>query len=148
MAAVHVSPFSGTWYPAQAAALDRLLEERFEFSRRRTGPYLLPNALGFVVPHAAPEYSGVVAASVYRSLRQQNPERIVLLAFPHHGGLRGAAVPDLDAISTPLGSVAINPFLPPQFPRVTERVVCDHSLEIQLPFLQKVAPGAHLCPLY
>jgi len=148
MSAVHVSPFSGTWYPAEAAELNRLLEESFELSRQRTGPFLFRNAYGYVVPHAGPEYSGVVAASVYRALRQQNPERIVLLAFPHHGGLRGAAVPDLDSISTPLGSVAIDPFLPPQFPLVTERSVCDHSFEIQLPFLQKAAPEARLCPLY
>jgi AmmeMemoRadiSam system protein B/AmmeMemoRadiSam system protein A len=148
MSAVHVSPFSGTWYPAQAAALDRLLEERFELSRQRTGPFLLPDALGFVVPHAGPEYSGVVAASVYRSLRQQNPERIVLLAFPHHGGLRGAAVPKVRSVSTPLGSVPIDSFLSTRFPRVDEALVCDHSFEIQLPFLQKMAPDAHICPLY
>jgi AmmeMemoRadiSam system protein B len=86
MASVHISPFSGAWYPAEPAELDRLLDERFESSRRRTGPYLFPDPLAFVVPHAAPEYSGVVAASVYRSLRDQNPERIVLLAFPHRGG--------------------------------------------------------------
>jgi len=148
MSAVHVSPFSGVWYPAQAAALDRLLEERFELSRKRTGPFLAPDALGFVVPHAGPEYSGVVAASVYRSLRQQKPERIVLLAFPHHGGLRGAAVPKVQAVSTPLGPVSIHGFLSDRFARVAEALVCDHSFEIQLPFLQKAAPGAQLCPLY
>ena len=148
MAAVHISPFSGVWYPAEAAELDRLLEEQFECSRRRTGPFLFPDALGFVVPHAGPEYSGVVAASVYRSLRQQKPERIVLLAFPHRGGLRGAVVPEVRAIATPLGSVAIEGFLSPQFRRVAESAVCDHSFEIQLPFLQKAAPNARICPLY
>jgi hypothetical protein len=148
MDAVHVSPFSGTWYPAQASRLDQLLEERFESSRARTGPYLFRDGLGFVVPHAAPEYSGVVAASVYRSLRQQNPERIVLLAFPHRGGLRGVAVPEVGAVSTPLGPVTIDSFLSTRFPRVAERLVCDHSFEIQLPFLQKAAPRARLCPLY
>ena len=148
MAAVHVSPFSGTWYPAEPGELDRLLAERFETSRRRTGPYLLPDGMGFVVPHAAPEYSGVVAAAVYRSLRQQKPERIVLLAFPHRGGLRGVAVPEVRAVSTPFGPVAIDAFLPERFPRVAEPLVCDHSFEIQLPFLQKAAPGARLCPLY
>ena len=148
MSAVHVSPFSGTWYPAGAAALDRLLEERFELSRQRTGPFLYINGLGFVVPHAGPEYSGTVAAAVYRALREQKPERIVLLAFPHHGGLEGAAVPDVRAVSTPLGSVPIEDFLSARFPRVSEGMVCDHSFEIQLPYLQKAAPGAHLCPLY
>lgn len=148
MSTVHVSPFSGTWYPAGAAALGRLLEERFDLSRQRTGPFLYPNGLGFVVPHAGPEYSGTVAASVYRALREQKPERIVLLAFPHHGGLRRAAVPQVRAVSTPLGSVPIHDFLSARFPRVAEAAVCDHSFEIQLPYLQKAAPGAHLCPLY
>lgn len=148
MSAVHASPFSGTWYPAQAAVLDRLIEERLELSRQRTGPFLLPEGLGFIVPHAGPEYSGVVAAAVYRSLLKHPPERIVLLAFPHHGGLRGAAVPKVRAVSTPLGSFTIEPFLSDRFPRVEEALVCDHSFEIQLPFLQKVAPGARLCPLY
>src|SRR5689334_13844644 len=118
MSAVHVSPFSGTWYPALAVELDQLLEERFELSRRRTGPYLLGDALGFVVPHAGPECSGVVAASVYRSLRQQKPGRIVGLAFPHHGGLRGVAVPDVRSSSTPRGAVAIDGFLSEDFRRV------------------------------
>lgn len=148
MSAVHISPFSGTWYPAEAAELDRLLEERFECSRQRTGPFLYPDGLGFVVPHAGPEYSGVVAASVYRSLRELKPERIVLLAFPHHGELSGAAVPDVPEIATPLGSAPIDAFLSARFPRVEEGAVCDHSFEIQLPFLQKAAPKARLCPLY
>jgi len=148
MSAVHVSPFSGTWYPAQAVALERLLEEQFQLSRLRTGPFMLSNALGFVVPHAGPEYSGVVAASVYRSLQQNPPDRIVLLAFPHYGGLRGVAVPKVHAIATPLGAVPVHGFLSERFPRVEEALVCDHSFEIQLPFLQKAAPKARLCPLY
>ena len=148
MSEVHRSPFIGTWYPAEAVELDRLLEERFRISCCRLGPFLLRDGLGFVVPHAGPEYSGAVAASVYRSLRQQRPERLVLLAFPHHGDLRGVAVPDVRAISTPLGSVTIDRFLSTRFPRVAEALVCDHSFEIQLPFLQKAAPGARLCPLY
>ncbi len=148
MAAVHVSPYSGTWYPARSGELDHLLEERFESSRARIGPYLFRGGLGFVVPHAAPEYSGIVAAAVYRCLEQQPPERIVLLAFPHRGGLRGVAVPEVASVTTPLGTVAIDGFLSSRFPRVAEHLVCDHSFEIQLPFLQKAAPRARLCPVY
>ena len=148
MAAVHISPFSGAWYPSEAAELDRLLEELFETSRSRTGPYLFPDGIGFVVPHAGPQYSGAVAASVYRSLRQQKPERIILLAFPHRGGLRGTAVPLVEEIVTPLGSVPIDGSLASRFRSVTENLVCDHSFEIQLPFLQKAAPGVRLCALY
>ena len=64
----------------KAAELDRLLDERFAQSLARTGAYLHHGALGFVTPHAGPAWSGTVAAAVYRSLLQQPPERVVLLA--------------------------------------------------------------------
>ena len=147
MMATHKSPFSGTWYPDDNAALDSLLTERFAESERRTGAYLLNDGLGYVVPHAGPAYSGTVAAAVYRSLQQQRPERVVLLAFPHRGGLSGVAVPDVDRISTALGEVAVDRDLG-GFPRVPEAHLCDHSFEIQLPFLQKSVPGARIAALY
>src|ERR1035437_1820039 len=98
MQTVHTSPFSGAWYPAQPAALESLLDEAFERSRQRTGQFLFPNGLGYVTPHAGPQYSGTVAAAVYRSLEQQKPERIVVLAFQHHGGRRVNAMPSVDTI--------------------------------------------------
>jgi MEMO1 family protein len=148
MSTVHISPYSGTWYPANEVELDRLIDECFESSAGRTGPHLLPDGIGFVVPHAGPQYSGVVASAVYRSLRQQKPERIILLAFPHRGGLGGLAVPRTGAVATPLGDVAIDQTLGTRFRYVAEDRVCDHSFEIQLPFLQKAAPAARLSPLY
>jgi len=148
MQAIHNSPFSGSWYPENAGELERLLDERFAQSCGRTGPYLLKDALGFVTPHAGPAYSGCVAAAVYRAIQQVRPEQIVVLAFPHHGGLKGVGVPDVDAISTPLGEVAIHAPSNGAFRRVAEERVCDHSFEIQLPFLQKAAPRARIVPLY
>jgi AmmeMemoRadiSam system protein B/AmmeMemoRadiSam system protein A len=146
MIAVHTSPYSGSWYPERASELRSLLEDVFERSRRRA-PFLFPDGLGFVVPHAGPVYSGTVAAAAYRAIEQQGPERVVLLAFPHRGGLKGVAAPDVTAISTPLGEVAIDPGFG-GFPAVAEQRVCDHSFEIQLPFLQWVAPHARVTPLY
>lgn len=148
MHATHISPFSGTWYPESAAELELLLEECRAASAVRTGPYLFRDALGYVVPHAGPVYSGTVASAVYRSLLQQNPERIVLLAFTHRGGLHGIASPEVQRISTPLGEVAIDGNFAGGFPLVPESRLCDHSFEIQLPFLQKAAPRSLLTPLY
>lgn len=147
MLATHKSPFSGTWYPEDGAELESLLAERFAESERRIGRFFFPGALGYVVPHAGPAYSGTVAAAVYRSLREQRPERIVLLAFPHHGGLRGVVSPDAARIATPLGDVALDSDFA-SFPRVPEAHVCDHSFEIQLPFLQKAAPESRVTALY
>jgi AmmeMemoRadiSam system protein B/AmmeMemoRadiSam system protein A len=146
MSAVHASPFSGSWYPESAPELRSLLEDLFERSRRRA-PFLFPEGLGFVVPHAGPAYSGTVAAAAYRAIGQQAPDRVVLLAFPHKGGLKGVAAPDVAAISTPLGEVAIDPGFG-GFRSIAEEAVCDHSFEIQLPFLQWAAPHARVTPLY
>jgi AmmeMemoRadiSam system protein A/AmmeMemoRadiSam system protein B len=56
------------------------------------------------------------------------------------------AVPDVDAIRTPLGDVPVD--RAEGFPVVTETRLCDHSFEIQLPFLQRSVPGARVTPVY
>ncbi len=145
---VHISPYAGTWYPEGSDELAHLLEACFEQSEQRTREFPFREALAFVTPHAGPMYSGTVAAAVYRALAKSKPDRIVVLAFPHQGGLRGAAVPSVDAIATPLGRVAIDQQFLETLPRVEEERVCDHSFEIQLPFLQKAAPGARVTPVY
>jgi AmmeMemoRadiSam system protein B/AmmeMemoRadiSam system protein A len=145
MSTTHISPYSGAWYPALAADLARLLDGCFEESRERTGPHLFRNGLAFVVPHAGPAYCGAVAAAVYRTLALDPPERVILLAFPHHGGLSGVAVPEVASISTPFGDVPIDAA---PFPCLPEARLCDHSFELQLPFLQKAAPQARITPLY
>jgi len=147
MSAVHNSPYRGQWYPESPADLDALLEQKYACSAARNGQPLA-GGLGFVVPHAGPAYSGTVAAAVYRALQMQRVERVVLLAFPHHGMLQGVATPDVSAISTPLGEVAIDRRFAQQFRLVPESRLCDHSFEIQLPFLQKSLPQAMITPLY
>jgi MEMO1 family protein len=144
----HVSPYAGDWYPASRPELARVLEERFAASARRIGSYFPPDALGFVVPHAAPAWSGTVAAAAYRAIETQKPEQVILLAFPHRGGLGRVATPAVDAISTPLGSVSIDRSFESAFPPAPESRLCDHSFEIQLPFLQRAAPPARITPLY
>jgi len=141
-----LSSYSGSWYPKGGAELEGLLQERFEESRRRR-PYLYPGGIGFVVPHAGPAYSGAVAAAVYRSLASLDPERVVVLAFPHQGGLEGVAAPDVDRVATPLGETAIDPAFG-GFPLAPDARICDHSFEIQLPFLQRAVPRARITPLY
>jgi AmmeMemoRadiSam system protein B/AmmeMemoRadiSam system protein A len=147
MSQVHISPYAGDWYPENAAELEALLDGCFERSRGRTGPFLFPNALGFVTPHAGPAYSGTVAAAVYRAIRDRRPERVVVLGFPHRGGLDGVAAPDVDTIATPLGEVPLDaPF--GGFGPAPEARLCDHSFEIQLPFLQRACPSTRISGLY
>lgn len=152
--ATHLSPYGGTWYPDCRADLELLLDDLFETSRQRTGAYLLPNALGFIVPHAGLQYSGAVAAAAYRHVREQQPRRAVILGFAHRGGPPGISVPDIEAYETPLGEVAVDRETMQGLARqrpfrlVAEDLICDHSVEIQLPLLQHVSPGTRVAPLF
>jgi AmmeMemoRadiSam system protein B/AmmeMemoRadiSam system protein A len=154
MADIHCSPYAGSWFPADERELRQLVEAALESSRARTGSWLLPNPIAFVVPHAGLMYSGTVACGAYRYLHARPPRRVVLLGFSHRGGPAGVAIPDVHRFATPLGETRVDDEAiawlrsHPQFRTVEEQLVCDHSVEIQLPLLQYSAPNATLVPLY
>jgi hypothetical protein len=131
-----------------------MMDGLFESSLQRTGPSLLPRPLAFVVPHAGLAYSGTVAASAYRHLQAAKPARVFILGFTHRGGAPGVTIPDIGAFQTPLGEVKVDQATARelasggQFGIVAESTVCDHSVEIQLPLLQKAVPDAQVVPLY
>src|SRR5512138_3395525 len=145
MRRVHDSPYAGDWYPDDSGALRDLLGQAFRESGRRVALCGDP-ALAFVVPHAAPVYSGVVAAAAYRIIADQKPQRVIVPGFSHGGRRTGIALPDVDAVRTPMGEVPVDRDLP--FPLVSESRLCDHSVEIQLPFLQLAAPEARVALVY
>jgi hypothetical protein len=134
--------------------LETLLDELFDSSLQRTGPCLLPRPLGFVVPHAGLIYSGTVAASAYRTLREAKPERVFILGFCHRGDKPGVSIPDVAGFETPLGEVEVDQTVARElascdhFVLTAESRVCDHSVEIQLPLLQRAVPGTPAIPLY
>ncbi|HUE22672.1 MAG TPA: AmmeMemoRadiSam system protein B [Bryobacteraceae bacterium] len=154
MQAVHVSPYGGAWYPDCRTDLELLLDDLFETSQQRTGAFLFPNPLGFVVPHAGLQYSGAVAAAAYRHVRRQQPRRAVVLGFAHKGGPPGISIPDISKYETPLGEVRVDRDTMERLARyrpfhfVDEDRICDHSVEIQLPLLQHAAPRALAVPLF
>lgn len=114
---------------------------------------LHPKAL--LVPHAGYIYSGPVAASAYALLAPLagRIKRVVLLGPAHRVALRGLALPDAEAFETPLGRVAIDlegVRLSAQLPQVSVSAQAhaqEHSLEVQLPFLQTVLSDFKLVPL-
>ena len=154
MGSVHPSPFSGTWYPGEAGELRALLDQSFLSSAQRTGRYIRPRGRAFVVPHAGIVYSGAVASATYRHVLTAGASRVILLGFAHNGGVDGIAVPDIDGIRTPLGETNIDHATTTVLieqgiaRRVSETLLCDHSVEIQLPFLQSLVPGVKFVPLF
>jgi hypothetical protein len=79
---------------------------------------------------------------------------VFLIGFPHHGCAPGVWIPDVEAYETPLGMThvdleAVRSMVEGgEFQRSPESRLCDHSVEIQLPFLARCAPGARLVPIY
>jgi MEMO1 family protein len=148
------SPLAGTWYPSSAPELKQLLGATLQNSLNRTGSFVRPGGLAFIVPHAAPDYSGNVAASVYRHAQAACATRIVILGFAHRHPIQGIALPDVDRIETPLGAIHIDRETAdslagsPPFHSVPGEAVSDHSVEIQIPYLQTFVPNATLVPLY
>ena len=123
-----------------------------EARERDLGPGF-PKAL--VVPHAGYIYSGPVAANAYALLKPARGivKRVVLLGPCHRVAVRGLALPGVDAFDTPLGRVPIDAEAAnlaralPQVGDFPPTHAQEHSLEVQLPFLQEVLGEFALVPL-
>ncbi|MDO8464399.1 MAG: AmmeMemoRadiSam system protein B [Gallionella sp.] len=108
-----------------------------------------------IVPHAGYIYSGAIAASAYASLKNiaSKIHRVVLLGPTHRVAVHGLALPGTDTFTTPLGNVRIDLAAAQaiaHLPQVTISAPAhaqEHSLEVQLPFLQSVLPDFKLLPL-
>lgn len=153
MNCVRPAAVAGLFYPRDAAALGAEVDELLggvEHFAPRLG---FPKAL--VVPHAGYIYSGPVAAHAYDELWPARGivRRVVLLGPVHRVAVRGLALPGADAFDTPLGTIAVDrPALRaleglPQVVRSDPAHALEHSLEVQLPFLQKVLGEFTLVPL-
>jgi AmmeMemoRadiSam system protein B len=129
---------AGSFYPGNATELEaevsRLLEQ--------AAPGPQPKAL--IAPHAGYVYSGPVAASAFRRVQGCAIHRVVLLGPSHFVPLSGLALPAARAFATPLGSVPIEEA---PFPRSAEAHAREHSLEVELPFLQVALGSFVLVPL-
>lgn len=142
---------AGMFYSGSMTALSA--EVRDYLSHAATATASAPKAL--IVPHAGYVYSGLVAASAYACLgaARASIRRVVLLGPTHRVAIRGLALPDAAAFDTPLGRVPLDAELVnavKSLPQVTtsEAVhAMEHSLEVQLPFLQLALDQFSLLPL-
>lgn len=124
-----------------------------EAEQHMAKPATLPKAV--IVPHAGYIYSGPVAASAYALLEQGRNiyRRVVLLGPVHRVPVRGLALPSAEGFATPLGIVSLDLDAMAKItdlPQVVEYDAAhalEHSLEVQLPFLQAVLDDFKLVPL-
>lgn len=145
---------AGAFYPGEAAALTSSVAGLLRAARTEIAvPSDAPKVL--VVPHAGYIYSGSMAARAYAQLAavRDTIRRVVLLGPVHRVPVRGLALPGTAAFATPLGRIEVDAeavaALKPLRQVVTSSAAhaMEHSLEVQLPFLQSVLGGFKLVPL-
>lgn len=149
---IRQSAVAGMFYPARRESLEQDVRALLASADTKTANYL-PKAL--IVPHAGYIYSGATAAAAYANLTKNAAgiTRVVLLGPAHRVPVRGLALPDADAFATPMGTVKLDMNSIRSITDLKQVVTssaahaAEHSLEVQLPFLQSVLGEFKLVPL-
>jgi AmmeMemoRadiSam system protein B len=150
---VRKAAVAGTWYPGTAPALAAAVDGHLALADR-AGARVTGDLAAIIAPHAGLMYSGPVAAHAYRLLRDRAFEVAVLVGPSHFVGFEGVSIYPSGAFETPFGPVAIDAESARAICAATPVVVehraahaREHSLEMQLPFLARLAPGLPIVPL-
>ncbi len=148
--AVRPPAVAGSFYPADPAALRAAVATALG-AVAPSGP----PAIAVVAPHAGYVFSAVTAGRAFAELRGREISRVILLGPSHRSGFIGAALPasDVEAFATPLGTIPLDTAALavlrrlPDFSGPADAHRAEHSLEVELPFLQVVAPHARVVPV-
>ncbi|WP_028455858.1 AmmeMemoRadiSam system protein B [Chitinilyticum litopenaei] len=150
MSTVRPPAVAGLFYPLDAVELRETVAR--ELARSSLSLPQAPKAL--IVPHAGFQYSACVAAVAYHALQPyaSGIRRVILLGPSHRYALADTALPQADAMQTPLGSVQLDSEACKALQalgvmRNEQAHAFEHALEVQLPFLQAILPGFRLVPL-
>ena len=153
---------AGTFYPANREELIKAIEDSFLHPigpgklppRENTGERA-PRTIGYVAPHAGYIYSGPVAAHAYYDLAFRKKPDVIVIAGPNHTGMGlGASVFRGDAWETPLGLIPVDSEVARLIIEYTEYFSFDneahlyeHSVEVQVPFIQYVMGEVPIVPI-
>ncbi len=138
---VRPSPIAGTWYEADPKTLARNMDE---YLAAAALPSLNGDVIGVIAPHAGHQYSGGVAAHAFAALRGLAPDLVVVLSPFHTLSQFPLLVTKHQAYSTPLGNIEVDRSVLAEFQANLDIPITpiahdgEHSLEIELPFLQRI----------
>lgn len=146
----------GAFYPKNADTLKAWINEYLQRGER---PDDVKEVYGLVVPHAGYVYSGWVAGTAFKQVEGENYDAVIVIAPSHAKAFKGASVFDGDAYVTPLGEAMVDKELSKAISEKNDLVSysreghewqgarTEHSLEVQIPFLQIVQPGVPIVPI-
>lgn len=135
---------AGSFYPENAEELTTTIDG---YLKNVDLPELEPNIRAIIVPHAGYAYSGQVAAYAYKALIGKDVSRVIIIGNSHQEFFEGASIYPKGYFETPLGKVEIDNDFAQKLMDADKKIYFkesvhleEHSLEVQLPFLQKVLP--------
>ena len=142
---------AGSFYPGTEEALRSAVTAMLE----KAGPPPIDGkVLALIVPHAGYIYSGAVAAEAYKLIEGRPLDAVIVVAPSHHVFFHGSSIYSQGPYRTPLGLIEVDKDLAGAIasaePSVTfkpEAHMREHSLEVQLPFLQVAVPGLKIVPI-
>ncbi len=139
------------FYPSDPAALKQQIAD---FLANANVPTLPGDVVAVLVPHAGYEFCGQVMAHSFKLLQGRPFKTVLLLGNSHHAQFEGAALSPDDAWDTPLGRVAVDRDIcrallaqGDLFTESREVHAREHALEVEVPFIQTVLPGANIVPI-
>jgi hypothetical protein len=148
---VRQSAVAGSFYPADPSRLTAQIED---FLAQSSGVELSGEIVALISPHAGYVYSGGVAAHAYNLLKGKDFEAVVVIAPSHYFPFRGASVYHKGGYQLPLGLIPVHRELAGGIMEYDEAIdfypqahTREHSLEVQLPFLQMVLGDFKLVPI-
>lgn len=150
---VRLPAVAGLFYPKDVDGLHRTLRALLAAPSAPPASAHAPKAI--IVPHAGYAYSGPVAAAAYRKLESaaDTVRHVVLIGPSHRVRMRGLAMPSCDFLATPCGEIPVDDAGRRRLREVGLAGVSDaphameHSLEVQLPFLQEVLRDFDVLPI-
>ena len=150
-AEVRAPVLAGSWYPGRPEVLRQTISD---YLSKATPPGAEGEVVAIIVPHAGYVYSGQVAAYSYKLLQRSAPKRVFLIGPSHRVAFRGFSVSQYSGYKTPLGVAPVDQGLAkkllsinPQMKWVPQADRQEHSLEIQVPFLQTVLKDFQIVPI-
>ena len=150
MSNIRKSVVAGAFYPGEPGILKMQIENYLSEAKVKDK---YEKALGIISPHAGYVYSGQCAAYGYKAIEQKDFDLAVLIAPSHNIGGYQCSVGNYDAYQTPLGIIPVNKEYIrkildyPDFEFRPAAHSSEHSLEVQLPFLQVIKPDVEIVPI-
>jgi hypothetical protein len=142
---------AGMFYPDKAEVLSRDIKR---YMGKAAGQKIEGEVVALVAPHAGYMYSGQVAACAYKLIEGKNYDTVIIVAPSHRALFKGASLYDRGGYRTPLGVVPIDLPLAKKMMEIRKEIqflpqahAQEHSLEVQIPFLQASLKPFKLIPI-